>query len=998
MSGQLSPEHEVMLLKESAISRRLVEERGYRTVTTRAELERLGFGRSQRNVPALLTPIYDPSGEVVLYQVRPETPRIKYGKPVKYETPGGERMALDVHPSVRDKVRDPSLPLFVTEGIKKGDALASRGLVAVSLIGVWNWRGTNEYGGKTVLAEWENVALNGRKVYIAFDSDIMEKRQVYSALCRIKGFLESRKAKVLAIYLPAGEGAFKQGVDDYLAAGHSVDDLLMHAVPQLKRPPQEEEAPHPYRASSGGLVWERRTQDGMVPTSLTNFTATITADVVEDDGAETWRSFEMEAALGTRRYAFTVPAARFAGMGWVTEHLGAGAIVQPGFGQKDHARTAIQTLSGEIPLRHVYAHTGWRETEGRWVYLHAGGGIGSDGVIPALRVELSGGLSRRELPEPPLADELACVVRASLALWELAPEGVIVPLLAGAYRAALGETDFSIHLSGRTGEGKSEIAALFQQHFGSGLDARNLTSWESTENAIEGQAFQAKDQVLVLDDFAPTGSTNDVQRWHKKADRVLRAKGNAAGRGRMRSDTTLRPEKPPRALILSTGEDVPNGQSLRARMVNLELSPGQLDWQKLTVCQRDASEGLYAASMAGFVRWLAARHEGLRRSLLQERAVLRDAACQRDQHRRTPGTVADLALGLKYLLRFAYEVGAVEEHRADDLWAQGWQALCAVAGEQQQHQAASDPTLRFRELLGAAIASGAAHVATVSGVEPSTPGAWGWRVYGEEWRPLGARVGWLDGEDLYMEPHASYAAAHKQGRDCGDALTVTPRTLKKRLDERGLLRSKDAGRQVHTVRRTTEGSRRNVLHTASDFLGVPLSGLDRPDHRLGNRRGEVDDVPPLWSSRAPENRPAPDRPSDQMQSSSPNGQVTDERWSGEQGGCGYAPDRGDPLAHAEYGADGRAGRVSGDGRATGGAGRRLTISEVLSEIKKAGSEPAEQVGFHRRGEVPDGEAIERVTKAILRRRDWREDDWQRHAPAVEAALTHPVACECPECL
>jgi hypothetical protein len=171
---------------------------------------------------------------------------------------------------------------------------------------------------------------------------------------------------------------------------------------------------------------------------------------------------------------------------------------------------------------------------------------------------------------------------------------VTVPLHAATYRAALGDTDFSIHLSGPTGEGKSELAALCQQHYGPELDSRRLTSWESTENAIEGQAFQAKDQLIVLDDFAPIGSSYDVQRWHKKADRVLRAKGNASGRQRMRPDTTLRPEKPPRALILSTGEDVPRGQSLRARMLVLELSPGDLDWHKLTQCQQDAAGGLHA--------------------------------------------------------------------------------------------------------------------------------------------------------------------------------------------------------------------------------------------------------------------------------------------------------------------------------------------------------------------------------------------------------------------
>ena len=88
---------------------------------------------------------------------------------------------------------NPSVPLFITEGIKKGDALVSRGLCAVTLLGVWSWRGTNEHGGKTVLYEWDYVALNnGRRVYIVFDSDVMLKPGVHEAMRRVKALLESR--------------------------------------------------------------------------------------------------------------------------------------------------------------------------------------------------------------------------------------------------------------------------------------------------------------------------------------------------------------------------------------------------------------------------------------------------------------------------------------------------------------------------------------------------------------------------------------------------------------------------------------------------------------------------------------------------------------------------------------------------------------------------------------------------------------------------------------
>ena len=67
-----------------------------------------------------------------------------------------------------------------------------------------------------------------------------------------------------------------------------------------------------------------------------------------------------------------------------------------------------------------------------------------------------------------------------------------------------------------------------------------------------------------------------MQRYHKEADRLFRGQGNHAGRQRMRADGSLRPAKPPRGLILSTGEDVPRGQSLRARLLVLEVSPGRL--------------------------------------------------------------------------------------------------------------------------------------------------------------------------------------------------------------------------------------------------------------------------------------------------------------------------------------------------------------------------------------------------------------------------------------
>ena len=173
-------------------------------------------------------------------------------------------MALDMHPLVKDKAGDPKTPLLITEGIKKGDALASHGLCTVALVGVWNFRGTNKYGGKMVLPEWEFIALNDRDVYIVFDSDVMMKKSVHSALARLKAMVEHRKAKVKLIYLPDAADGTKQGVDDYLAAGHNVDELLALATSEARPLETEDDTEHvrPYLIEEGAICYKKLSRDG----------------------------------------------------------------------------------------------------------------------------------------------------------------------------------------------------------------------------------------------------------------------------------------------------------------------------------------------------------------------------------------------------------------------------------------------------------------------------------------------------------------------------------------------------------------------------------------------------------------------------------------------------------------------------------------------------------------------------------------------------------------
>jgi hypothetical protein len=342
-----------------------------------------------------------------------------------------------------------------------------------------------------------------------------------------------------------------------------------------------------------------------------------------------------------QQFSFTIPASQFEKMDWPIEKMGSRAITFPR--QKEYARTAIQSFSWNVTEQLVYAHIGWRKINCEWAYLHAGGAIGARGPVDNVQVGLHAALRRFELSLPKDQAGLVNAVRASLKTLDLGPLSVSFPLLAATCRAVFGDSDFSVHLSGGSGAYKSELAALAQQHFGPEMTRKKLPgAWSSTSNALEEEVFQAKDALFTIDDFAPRGTPADISRYHATAERIFRAAGNCVGRGRLDAAAKLREPRPPRGLILSTGEDIPDGHSVQARMWILELKKEDVDLNKLTECQHDAEAGLYAEAMGAFIRWLAVdredKFEQFARRSKEIRALVQNAL----PHARTPDIMSNL--------------------------------------------------------------------------------------------------------------------------------------------------------------------------------------------------------------------------------------------------------------------------------------------------------------------------------------------------------------------
>lgn len=530
-------------------------------------------------------------------------------------------------------------------------------------------------------------------------------------------------------------------------------------------------------------------------------------EIVLDDGVETSRAFVVSGSLanGTPLLPVRVPVARFGGMTWVPDQWGLSAIVNAGVTAKDRVREAIQRLSPTPTQRLVFAHSGWRKVNGTWVYLTSGGAVGRDGF----EVELGPDLRRYSITAAP---ELACkAMRTSLRLLEVAPLKVTVPLWSAMFVSVLAsplELSFSLWFHGPTGSLKSTIAALFLCHFGNFTESTLPGTWSSTANQLERSAFTLKDAPFVIDDFAPSGF--DHRELEAKAARILRAQGNLSGRGRLRADLTQRPAWPPRGLIIGTGEQYPNPQSIIARTLQIEADGSQVDMEALTLAQREAQ--ILPHAMAGFITWLAPQMDDLPATLRAAYADARSRATEGHEHLRLPGALATLWLGLDYALRYAVEVSALEAVEAGAMQHRYWDALLQVGQQQARVIEEERPSRRFLSVLAAMLAQGRAVLLR----RDSFPG---------DYLGTGAILGWQDADFVYLIPEAAYQAVARFCRDAGEFFPVRGDRLIRDLNREGLSECSD-GRNTATVR--VGGQVRRVVRLkrieSEALLGEALPG------------------------------------------------------------------------------------------------------------------------------------------------------------------------------
>lgn len=591
---------------------------------------------------------------------------------------------------------------------------------------------------------------------------------------------------------------------------------------------------------------------GEIEIQLCNFTCRIIEEITQDDGLtdQTMLRVEGRRMDGLPLPPVDVPATKFFSTqtNWVNEFYGTLAFVFPGPAKRDNLRACIQlysTLAGDVPKRHIYKYTGWKQIDGQWCYLTGSGAITADGLRDDIQVDMGGGhMSRYRLPGPMAGDaikEAAGLITTLLNICPAKPQ-IGAALLAAVARAPLGEChpiDFCLFIHGITGAKKSAITAIALAFFGDFNARRFPANFSDTDNDLEFKAHQAKDGVFVVDDYKPSVSLAEASKLHAKAERLIRNTGNQAGRGRRDNNMNAKTAPYNRSMTIITGEDLPRGPSLIGRLLILELTRADVDCMTLTQLQQAATTGRLAGLMAAYLQWLASRLDRLRQELPDIVMSLRTGA-DRDgyatSHSRAPELFANLVAGFDVFTDFLESAGVIDGEQARALQRAVESGLLAAFGEQNAYQAEQDEVGRFFDLLRALMISGNAHIADRlnQGPPPSRPHAFGWRaindpISGPEHRPMGNCVGWYDHltRELWLNQGSAYAEIQCLARRQGESFLMAAETLWRRIHDRGLITKTENDAQRSrprlTIKKTIAGTVQRVMIVSADLIDEPPS-------------------------------------------------------------------------------------------------------------------------------------------------------------------------------
>lgn len=313
-----------------------------------------------------------------------------------------------------------------------------------------------------------------------------------------------------------------------------------------------------------------------------------------------------------------------------------------------YLRKKLDTAPREI----IYCRPGWEKLSGNMVYVH-------DGVLPpAAGIHYQTG---KIIP----SDQSMSPQEAFQALLEFfkISDNIlkVLPIVLFAYLGPLwsifNEASFPPHfllfVNGITGSLKTALCApvfnIFNQP--QAIEA----TFRDTATGLELKMGQAKDRVLLVDDFCPAVTGTQLSEMTKALEMLIRFYGDGVSKTRSTATLERMKENRPEGLCCITGEDLGGTHSSLLRCVIVTIGKNTLNGERLHPFQEHPA--LWTTNFYYFLQWVGNNSTPIIASIQSEFLELRRKFSQGLREKRLADSGAFLYLTGTLLINYGTVIG-----------------------------------------------------------------------------------------------------------------------------------------------------------------------------------------------------------------------------------------------------------------------------------------------------------------------------------------------------
>lgn len=407
-----------------------------------------------------------------------------------------------------------------------------------------------------------------------------------------------------------------------------------------------------------------------------------------DTGNEVTSFIELMAILvtGEKLPSIKVPLSQFESGRWLINSSWGLKVIFYDQSKKRIQIDSIRYLSQNIKKENIYKYTGFKEIDGKLVFLHSGGAIGTTADVKVdLEDEI---LSKFRFTDNEF--NLKDTVKMSIDCIDVAPQKITVPLLALIFLAPLTSIiedmgivmGFLMWVIGAQQCKKTSLVSAFNSHYGN-FDKNHspLSFLDSVPNAIR-KCNMLSGVVALCDDYFPTSNRQEAAYMKNFTEKLISLNADKMTGARSKSNGEMRKTYRAKGQIVATGELFPElSQSRMSRVFFVNIGKNDVDGVKLSRIQNNQEELQY--SMKKYIEYVIENIDAVKliiKNTFQEKTK---EASQRLTY-RTSEMVAGLYIGLVVFMNFVTEIGVLNKEEKQKKLNEYWETLIEVGEEQNK--------------------------------------------------------------------------------------------------------------------------------------------------------------------------------------------------------------------------------------------------------------------------------------------------------------------------